>query len=71
MKVRLIGECELTDRSICVGKNLTGPGVVPDGTIIEHQDAHWLIKLGKAEEIKDASGTAKASRNNPKPDTDD
>jgi hypothetical protein len=42
MKVRLFNE-----------EDVQGKGKVPAGTIIEHKDAHWLIKLGKAEEVKE------------------
>lgn len=53
MKVRLIGEHDLADRSVVVGRQLKGPGKVTDGTIIKHKDAHWLVKMGRAEEIKE------------------
>ncbi len=42
MKVRLFGE-----------HDLQGRGRVPDGTIIEHKDAHWLVKMKRAEEVKE------------------
>ncbi len=58
MRVRLIGE-----------HDLVGKGWVPDGTIIENKDAHWLVAMGVAEEIKDASREAKAQSNDP--DADD
>lgn len=65
MKVRLIGEHNLTDRSIVVGQTLAGPGRVPDGTIIEHKDAHWLVRMKRAEEVKNASGKSATPGNDP------
>lgn len=56
MRVRLLKQEDLSDRSVCVGKEWTGPGKVPAGTIIEHADAHLLVAMKRAEEVKDASG---------------
>lgn len=42
MRVRLIGE-----------HDIQGRGRVPDGTIIEHKDAHLLVKMKRAEEVKE------------------
>jgi hypothetical protein len=41
MKVRLFNEED------------TAQGRVPAGTIIDHPDGEWLIRLGKGEEVKE------------------
>lgn len=39
MKVRLLKPCDTTD------------GPKPAGHIIDHKDAHWLVRMGIAEEV--------------------
>lgn len=42
------------------GEEDTAWGRVPAGTIIRHADAHWLVRLGKAEPVDEEPLAAEA-----------